>query len=133
MESEELRIGNLVYDTYLKRDKFIAGIFLSEIWLAENMDEDTDQRSYIELINPILLTEEWFLKFGFIKDGNYYKLDAFNDDLEIIISLLDVREFFTNEHLYYNYNYGIVQIKYVHQLQNLIFALTGEELKIINK
>ncbi len=55
---------------------------------------------------PIELTEEWLLKMGFTKSK-----DSFN---AFYLELFD----------------DVLNIKYVHQLQNLYHALTGEELTI---
>ena len=73
-------------------------------------------------ILPIPLTEEILLKFGFEKQHNeddfdYWFKKDFCDDI-----LWEHSEGFCH-----NLNYG-GDIKYVHQLQNLYFALTGEEL-----
>ncbi len=56
-----------------------------------------------QLYKPIPLTEEWLVKFE-------------QKDLDLFILEIEV-----------NWN---IKIKYVHQLQNLYFALTGEELTI---
>ena len=60
--------------------------------------------------DPIPLTEEWLLKFGIIWDG----------DIKILKGYL-------NNYVDGN---GETRLKYVHQLQNLFHALTGEELKL---
>ena len=70
-----------------------------------------------EEFEPIELTEEWLLKAGFERlfpTGSTYSLRDFN-----------VSDFGENG----IYHYDVKQpIKYVHQLQNLYFAMTGEEL-----
>ena len=69
-------------------------------------------------IEPIPLTEEWLLKFGFEKTSlHYLKKDG------IIIQ---------SEDNYFECFLGsiVVKLQWLHQLQNLYFALTGEELKI---
>lgn len=75
---------------------------------------------------PIQLTEEWLLKFGF---DFYQNIGArkFMNFGNLIIE--------TNAHkdipVYYTEQRELICIiKYVHQLQNLYFALTGEELTI---
>ena len=78
--------------------------------------------------SPIPLTEEWLLKFGFrVRDDNEYLDIRIRNMLYLAVHLrtLDVI-------LGYNYEWTlpIKTIKYVHQLQNLYFALTGEELTI---
>ena len=65
------------------------------------------------LMTPVPLTEEWLIKFGFEKAYEtcyQYKDFILND--KFIMMDIDIT----------------IQLKHVHQLQNLYFALTGEEL-----
>lgn len=83
---------------------------------------DTDD---FERLEPIPLTEEWLFKFGFKFDGHcsWWK----NELIELTI---DTGE---DEYSVFNNNGDYITlkgIKYVHSLQNLYFALTGEELEI---
>jgi len=78
---------------------------------------------------PIPLTEEWLLKFGFEEDNYNYVMGVHQ---QIFSGLM---EFDFNERLNcWEFSIGscndLTRIQYVHQLQNLYFALTGEELKI---
>ena len=86
-------------------------------WILE-LDKDLDS------IKPIPLTEEWLVKFGF-ENGT-------TQDLKVItnatITKNGMREGVWN--LYLGHNAIDVNFKYVHQLQNLYFALTGNELQI---
>ena len=83
-----------------------------------------------EEIYPIPLSEEWMLKFGFEKEEvdapaiatwNEWWLDGFE------ISSRGTEGGSENQ-----FYYGVVtrEVKYVHQLQNIYFALTGEELTL---
>jgi hypothetical protein len=85
---------------------------------------------------PIPLTEEWLLKFGFKKDldGSFVfgLLSMFKDKrlkqnvyiyTESTQSLSDGQWVVIND----------LKLQYVHQLQNLYFALTGEELTTYNE
>lgn len=121
MNAKELRIGNLVNTTKGVAkigiiDESINGEFCG---IVSNDDESIYMRlPYDGEIQPIPLTEEWLLKFGF------NKFPASN--------LWDRDDFWT---LYYStekkkwiFDHLEMSIKYVHQLQNLYFALTGEEL-----
>lgn len=87
------------------------------------------------------LTEEWLLKFGFKcihKSNKHYTI---NDPNNIVgngkISILPTINdqwyiaFSDNLNGYKDY-ISSRKIKYVHQLQNLYFELTGEELTIKN-
>jgi hypothetical protein len=119
MRAEELRIGN-----YAQLD---GGIECIDVYDLLDIVSD----NFI-VCNPIPLTEEWLLKFGFKKDvdGSFAKND---------ISIFLDKRFKTNLYLQTNESdrkfnwFGFeCKIKYVHQLQNLYFALTGEELTIKN-
>ena len=106
MKNTELRIGNLVYDF---TDHCNVNI------LAEDL---TDVSNF----KPIPLTEEWLLKFGFdaIFSNELWK-DSFGYSLES-----------KGLGLQYSYDEGTFRVycEYIHQLQNLYFSLTGEELTI---
>ena len=106
MKASELRIGNLVYDNLGGALK-IKGISLE---------------SDLSHIKPIPLTEEWLLKFGFEfdeEDDGYqkgkYKVSVSNEGCLFFINI----GYYPEE---------IAEFNYVHQLQNLYFALTNEEL-----
>lgn len=106
MNAKELRIGNLV-NVDLKSYKISGG----DIYNLENY-----RKIYGHLYKPIHLNEEWLLKFGF--------------DKEIRSELWLRPDFWVKEMLLLPnsfYRMGL-EIKYVHQLQNLYFALTGKEL-----
>jgi hypothetical protein len=77
------------------------------------------------------LTEEWLSKFGFgYRNENgqkYYHIYSERIGNEIHIGMDDNKEFGL---LDYNADYFGTDTDFVHQLQNLYFALTGEELTI---
>ena len=113
MEANELRIGNLV--EYLGEFKEVLGMDEETVFL-----KNTVSVNYLDLdeISPILLTKEWLLNFGFDKIGVNFDFKNFVLwgnclDSKVSFRLLD------NEK---------IEIKHVHQLQNLYFALTNNEL-----
>ena len=121
MEARELRIGNLVKSNIEGCRRIHFGIVqidqTSMYYLC-----DTDD---FERLEPIPLTEEWLFKFGFKFDGHcsWWK----NELIELTI---DTGE---DEYSVFNDNGDYITlkgIKYVHQLQNLYFAIKGEELTI---
>ena len=122
MKANELRIGNLV-----KTDNSTKNYTDIEIVDLEILKEIFNGS---EFYNPIPLTEEWLLKFGFAKQCDYLYFDfengniSFNDEIKKGISLCIGT--------YCSSGLAFENIKHVHQLQNLFFALTGEELKLIN-
>ncbi len=113
----ELRIGNLIQTS---TDSPLTVVVTSDILSAIDRGH--------ELYSGIPLSEEWLLKFGFegTKDsgGTYYafqrhRVYLLNDGFEFEISTSE----FSRANLFRTY-------KCVHQLQNLYFAITGEELTI---
>jgi hypothetical protein len=114
MKANELRIGNWVQFRHTEKPVRIT--------LGDFVREYNDE--HLEDYEPIPLTEEWLIKFGFDFDGycSYWK-----SEIELTKDTMD--EHFQS---FNNVGSGLCQkeIKYVHQLQNLYFALTGEELTI---
>lgn len=110
MKANELRIGNYVKLPYGVEDVVNVG--------DPEGGGDTVNGYRIEKCKPIPLTEEWLIKFGFEKTSlHYLKKDGF-----IIQSEKDYFECFLGN--------VVVKLQYLHQLQNLYFALTGGELQI---
>lgn len=127
MKSSELRIGNLIGWHDGNREDFlpieIQGIVGKRIHVNVNGSNQFCHESY-QSFTPIPLTEEWLLKFGFEKNYiNIMELGVLflyvsGDEYSFAPSTRDDEEYFN------------VKIQYVHQLQNLYFALTNEELTI---
>ena len=108
MTANELRIGNKFY---LPSGE-VGTISYHEIRL---MVVALDKPNY----KPIPLTEEWLLKFGFEKQSRrFYVLNNWVVEYREGTKLFN---FVAEEPI-------DIIVKYVHQLQNLYFALTGEEL-----
>ncbi len=127
MKANELRIGNYVR-YFEENDSRIDGIEFNYCHL-------TDASSiYYEDIKPIPLTEDWLLKFGF-KESTYgtfqidglFRTEIGNDNYDPVH---EVHEGFKSHLVDIESNNISKEIKHVHQLQNLYFALTGEELEI---
>ena len=113
MKASELRIGNLV-QSYAD---IITVEYVDKLLLKGFFHRDIIYNTSIQIkhCKPIPLTEEWLLKFGFEKRYEtcfQYKNFILND--KFIMMDIDIT----------------IQLKYVHQLQNLYHALTGEELTI---
>ena len=87
----------------------------------------SDEKWEMKDFKPIPLTEEWLLKFGF---GNGVVKGGFSfDKNKLSIHLKSTS--YPNGRTYFN-SWCILEyaIQYVHQLQNLYFALTNTELEI---
>lgn len=105
MEAKELRLGNYVYN---------GGIISLDIEMLYAFNE------CLYDLQPIPITEQWLLDLGFkakkAYNRTFYYADSFNEWKVI-------------------YQDGLIKrngkvIKHIHQLQNLYFALTGQELKL---
>jgi hypothetical protein len=128
MKANELRIGNLIK---FSEDGTIFTVgSIEEKGFSVQNDEET---TWIEAeeFEPIPLTEEWLLKFGFHKkDAEWYLHPCF--ELKIIVfnkgEFNGVMFYTRNIHTDFTPIYSTTHMNHVHQLQNLYFALTGEEL-----
>lgn len=116
MRAEELRIGNFVKS---KKDDWITSVQIGTIANCKNY-------------KPINLNEEWLEKFGFVKAETYFK-DWQIGGLELIF-VFDYYHPIIHQYAELSSEedqvIGVSRIEYVHQLQNLFFALTGEELTV---
>jgi hypothetical protein len=127
MKINELRIGD-----WYKSVKFGDAVKcdLSDLYdLCAKSDGAYNDPPIDEMFEPIPLTEEWLLKFGFEKILKYYALGIHQ---ELFSGLMKFR--FDRLLQKWIFSIGtykdITRVKYVHQLQNLYFALTGNELTI---
>ena len=125
MKANELRIGNWVSFYHS-----ISGeTFNEQIW-PEWFISDADQNDS----SPIPLTPEIFVLNGFGEDNNgHFLLDLQTHYLEIIPMKDGFYPMYGQKRETSGDNDNLVtlnRIDYVHQLQNLYFVLTGEELNI---
>ena len=128
----ELRIGNTVS---------VDGLFITvESINSEGINIFVDDDVLIEYasfgdddyhVKPIELTEEWLIKFDF---GYKSKSSCTEWSIGLFSLTTDHEDEYGDptdgyDKFYYSFE---KEVKYVHQLQNLYFALTGEELNVIN-
>ena len=116
MEEKDLRIGNYV----------ILGVTMSvldDAHIIVAADFKYIKSLCLVGLDPIPLTEEWLIKFGFeLWHENFqdqYRIDGF--PLLLRISKTGC--------VCSGHEYTIKKL-FVHELQNLYFALTGEELTL---
>ena len=81
-------------------------------------------------LKPIPLTEDWLIKFGF-KEAEYGYFVFQYRKLKAHYLLLNPNKGFV-EMCFNSQTTAQAPTKYVHQLQNLYYALAGEELKLID-
>lgn len=129
MEAKELRIGNIVQDIQYKSPMRIVQFYGTTMFELDSPYMDyTDYRCDADLdkYEPVLITEDWLIKLGAKNTGTEIYLDIDSEYGNTLINYFDRKMFLIDCD---GGSIGI-EIKYVHQLQNLYFALTGKELTI---
>lgn len=141
----ELRLGNLITVSGINTPLVVHALLDATILLKDG--DNTPDGYYYTSTRPIAITEEWLFKFGFKyqdRDINSRKLERFYLSnyfgqgeywIEFNLASEDKRSF-----TWLNWDIGGGRrhvhlptgdkLIYVHQLQNLYFALTGNELEI---
>lgn len=117
MKAKDLRLGNwVICNDCVGNPMELQVTEITKSWAISDGWHATE---------PIPLTEDWLVRFGFTKkigldDMVYYSKDGGDGSMELYETL---QGFINNE--------GVV-IEYVHQLQNYFYFtfLTGEELEI---
>ena len=112
MKSNEFRIYNLV----LCRGELSVITSIDQLQIGYLKSKTGEKRIPLTLVKQIPLTEEWLLKFGF----QFYFIG--NGDCKI-------KQWYFEDFTLCGFNYYYnLEIKYIHQLQNLFFAIKGKEL-----
>lgn len=124
MKANELRLGNIV--DYFGKPKFVKKIEThSAIYIggADSMNELVNTYNNQDAFEGVELSEDWLLALGFTKTTtNYFELGVADASFDYKIS---------HQFIFFNRHFVPVKdkpLKYVHQLQNLYFSLTGIEL-----
>ncbi len=119
---EELRIGNLVHYVGTDDVQVVQGVDQENVFL------DCLTADYVEFeeIFPIEITEEWLLKFGFKEHktqiGSRFRKKNFYITKNVGFDLF-LKE--VKSGIYFH----LKGLRYVHELQNLYFALERKELE----
>lgn len=125
MKANELRIGDYVFDGLGNLSR------VTPTMIIEQYQSEIANQEYLK---PIPLSEQWLLDFGFKldKNGHWWK-DLMTHYIEIIKMkdwclpvFVELPEFSSES----EQRVGLPRIGFVHQLQNLLYALTGEELTL---
>lgn len=122
MKANELRIGNWVYSAIDSKQPIkVPPIMIAQ--LSKNEDKEHN-------IKPIPITEDWLLRFGF--ELNNIRVKFWTEDRypQWSLKVLKIKKNNVGDFMLDGFGF-FLHIKYIHQLQNLYFALTGEELKLL--
>lgn len=127
MNPNELRIGSKVYynGTHKEVGTVTGVVVYFDGSCLVNLNGRANGLYKIEELSPIPITEEILLKCGFEKVR--YEKYAHNKLNKLRAYPHVMKNGFG---AYIMGAYTLPNIKYLHQLQNLYFALTGEELNI---
>jgi len=127
MNASDLRINNFVECFRMGGHREL--VVITTISKHKDCDDYLLSGSYFPFMTlnqcePIPLTEEWLLKLGFIKSP----LNDTDFETEYLYQLNNPMIILNEERGFFFVDACNKQLEYVHQLQNLYFALTGEEL-----
>ena len=133
MKSNELRIGNVIHFPFHAENVKIVGVGISEDFKTTKIQVETEGSILMDVpsvFKPIPLTEEWLVKFGFeqSKDADWIwtlKIKGYESPWEKITFNTTRKKGWLFAAISAN---GKVSIENVHQLQNIYYALTGDEL-----
>ena len=140
MKANELRLGNLVCLPAFSNDpsrfteKICADFGYTVMMVNSIIIRDAEHYGESWAGKPIPLTEEWLIKFGFEKksvagwvtcEAKYYATGDF-----VIESRPTGEWVYEWDKKFVSSSNRGSYFKHVHELQNLYFALTGEELKL---
>lgn len=120
MREKDLKIGN-----------YVCNGFGKVIQILNNISFHNTSGYEIKTLKPILLDVDWLLKFGFIETEKMtYEKTQIGNDIDLTVQLREYHLCVTlwqDDPVYLTYYYGEY---FVHNLQNLFYALTGEELEL---
>lgn len=112
LKYNELRIGNIVWLVSKSKEW--------EILSGQEIDTGCDSNDF----KPIPLTEEWLVRLGFVSD-------PYHDMYRKGFLMLNCDKTRGKLELWPDNITGkVLYLKHVNQLQNLYFAITGEELEL---
>ena len=134
MEANELRIGNVIQCALNESLSLPDGVPhvvsailpFGEVIVDLSPTSQTTTKCPIKHCSGIPLTPEWLTRAGFEKNiYGYYVYDILEIGHTTTEEYFELELKGTNDDV----GYKLIAIKYVHQLQNLYFALTGHELE----
>jgi hypothetical protein len=126
IQSNELRIGNNIFYNGNKNEiGVVTEIKQSFDPIIQYVGINGRQDLYYQTkhIKPIPLTEGWLVRFGFFKHNNAYVLEKPKENS--INFQFSIWNDFT-----YNSSEFPIELKHVHELQNLYWVLCGKELTL---
>lgn len=133
MEKNQIRIGNIVYDSLNQSYDIVIGINNND-----TVDFPFESNNDICFIDGIKINSDIIKTLGFTQDNpiEEFYVKTYNDPLDK--NYIKMTMFFANNKWTLCVILGevsstvIKDIKYVHQIQNAFYLATGQELEIDN-
>jgi len=131
MNIQELRIGNIIKFNWWFNSIGIVDLIDGAhgyVTMVSHSDEFT-----LDELSPVPITDEWLLHFGFFAflNSSGEKTGYFDHPTENFHVVTGVKPWVYIVDQYSEHQLNL-DIQYVHQLQNLYFCLTGQELEVKN-
>lgn len=130
----ELRIGNIVGRQYVNPNPggttleiepcFVNEICKSAVNITVSLKNNYRVKVPCNLLHPIPITQWWLEKFGF----NHIEINGFGGWFRKNIIFVIIEKEIPCVELHLGEERIPIEIEYVHQLQNLYYAITGKEL-----
>ena len=129
IQIEELRIGNFLQNKNLKAPVQVGTInsdktIKLDYGLCKNIYTD---RMTLLSFQGVPLTEEWLKKFGFFIVETNKCVEAFKENFRYSIQQVDN----SNQWFWCDGETVITNLEFVHELQNLYFCLTRNDLLLV--
>lgn len=121
MEVNDVRVGNYVYGGAQMKVYQVMNVHIADLITIQNGEEDLECLS--DRVYPIELTDKLLEQIGYVRyDKHSFRHPVYGDIFKVNDS-------------YYPYNtYGNFvignRIQGLHHLQNIVYALTGEEIRL---
>ncbi len=128
LQAKDLRVGNLLtFSNGIDPDKII--VVGRRFFSSASIEKEDGNFDVTPYYRSIPLTEDWLRRGGFEYDEYNFMGFVLESNLGISIGKDENGVWFYFGNLEEYWVDILNEIKYVHQLQNLYFALTGEELE----
>lgn len=132
MKTTELRQGNLVYKTRPDGKEIIE---------VETIYKHFINGLGISAFEPIPLTEEWLIRFGFVKQRSFQNSYCKQLKSKLWFTIYETGEYEDPNELtfkepkkwYISEGKFDIKIKFLHHFQNYFYFTTGEELTLKNE
>ena len=143
IKSQELKSGNIILGKYINEEDekvnttictFLGYDPFNNYFWVENKDAIEDFCGF----DPIPLSEEWLVRFGFDKDVKERRSIYKHKGVKQIHVIYKHKYYdlflrlFDNGQISLCFNNEYILIKYVHRLQNIFNSLTGTDLQMLS-